>query len=136
MAGFARAWQVGVDGIELDFLRAPCYFRTTYEGKPATGKQVDILTRLVSKIRSLLLKQGRLQIKPFLLAVRVPSTPERCRYIGIDIQSWLTEKYLDLLIAGGGYVTFDLPLGDLVALASDHDVPIYPAISQSGLMYR
>ena len=125
-----------VDGIELDFLRAPCYFRTTYEGKPTTGKQVDILTRLVSKIRSLLLKQGRLQIKPFLLAVRVPSTPERCRYIGIDIQSWLTEKYLDLLVAGGGYVTFDLPLGELVALAREHDVPIYPAISQSGLLYR
>ena len=125
-----------VDGIELDFLRAPCYFRSTYEGKPTTDKQRDILTRLVSKIRRLLRKQGELQAKPFLLAARVPSTPALCRYIGIDIGAWLTEKYLDLLIAGGGYVTFDLPLGDLVALASDHDVPIYPAISQSGLMYR
>jgi len=125
-----------VDGVELDFLRAPCYFRSTYDGKPTTEKQVGILTRLVSKIRGLLRTQGELQGKPFLLAARVPSTPARCRTIGIDIQSWLTEKYLDLLVGGGGYVTFDLPLGELVALAREHDVPIYPAISQSGLIYR
>jgi hypothetical protein len=125
-----------VDGIELDFLRAPCYFRTTYEGKPATGKQADVLTHLVSKIRSLVRKQGELQGKPFLLAARVPSTPALCRYVGIDIGAWLVDKQLDLLVAGGGYITFDLPLGELVSLASKHDVPIYPAISQSGLMYR
>ena len=125
-----------VDGVELDFLRAPCYFRSTFDGKPTTEKQVGILTRLVSKIHGLLRTQGELQGKPFLLAARVPSTPARCRTIGIDIQSWLTEKYLDLLVGGGGYVTFDLPLGELVALAREHDVPIYPAISQSGLIYR
>jgi uncharacterized lipoprotein YddW (UPF0748 family) len=28
-----------IDGIELDFMRAPFYFRTTYESKPATDKQ-------------------------------------------------------------------------------------------------
>ncbi len=125
-----------VDGIELDFLRAPCYFRSTYEGKPTTAKQTAILTRLVSKISSLVRRQGELQGKALLLAARVPSTPALCRYIGIDIHSWLAEKHLDLLVAGGGYVTFDLPLAELLALAREHDVPFYPAISQSGLMYR
>ena len=47
-----------VDGVELDFLRAPFYFRTTYEGKPATDKQVEVLTRLVASVRKMVLAES------------------------------------------------------------------------------
>ena len=30
-----------IDGVELDFMQAPCYFRSTYEGNDATDKQVS-----------------------------------------------------------------------------------------------
>jgi uncharacterized lipoprotein YddW (UPF0748 family) len=33
-----------IDGVELDFLRAPIYFRTAEEGRPVTDAQRGILT--------------------------------------------------------------------------------------------
>ena len=125
-----------VDGIELDFLRAPFYFRTTYNGQPTTKKQQAILTRLVRKIRKLILEESKRQGKPFLLAVRVPSTLELSNYIGIDIRSWLEEKLIDVMALGGGYIAIDVPIKKMVALGKNHDVQVYPAMSLSGLMYR
>ena len=125
-----------VDGVELDFMRAPFYFRTNYEGKPATDAQVAILTRLVQNIRKLVLRQSTRQGKPFLLAARVPATPKSCRHIGIDITAWLQEKLLDVMALGGGYITFDLSIKEMLALGKKHNVPAYPCLSQSGLMYR
>ena len=125
-----------VDGVELDFLRAPFYFRTNYEGLPATEAQVAILTRLVRNIRKLVLRESERQGKPFLLMARVPATPKSCRHIGIDVDSWLKEKLIDVMSLGGGYITFDLPIKEMLLLGKEHDVPVYPCLSQSGLMYR
>ena len=125
-----------VDGVELDFLRAPFYFRTTYEGKPATDKQIGVLSKLVKQIRELVLRESARQGKPLLLAARVPTTIALCRKIGIDVNVWLEDSLIDLLSLGGGYVTFDVPVRELIELAHKHDVPAYPCISQSGLMYR
>ncbi len=125
-----------VDGVELDFLRAPFYFRTHYEGKPATEAQSAILTRLVRNVRKLVLRESARQGRPLLLTARVPATSKSCRRIGIEVAAWLEEKLLDTVALGGGYIAFDLPVKELVALAKKHDVPVYPCLSQSGLMYR
>jgi hypothetical protein len=125
-----------VDGVELDFLRAPFYFRTAYEGKPATERQRGLLTRLVQSIRRVVLRESERQGKPLLLAARVPVTTALCRRVGIEIASWFEEKLIDVLALGGGYVTFDQPMAPLIALAHRHDVPVYPCLSESGLLYR
>ena len=125
-----------VDGVELDFMRAPFYFRTAYEGQPAKEAQVEILTQHVRSIRSLVMRESEKQRKPLLLSVRVPSTVELCRRIGIDIAAWLEESLVDVMALGGGYITFDLPAKQLIELGHRHDVPVYPCLSQSGLMYR
>ena len=125
-----------IDGIELDFLRAPFYFRTSFAGRPATAAQTDILTRLVYNVRKLVLRESARQGKPFLLAARVPATPAAGQRIGIDIAEWLQEELVDVVSLGGGYITFDLPIADMVSLAKSHDVAVYPCLSQSGLMYR
>ena len=125
-----------IDGVELDFLRAPFYFRSSYEGQPTTEAQIAILTRLVQKIRQVVLRQSERQGKPFLLCARVPATPKACAYVGIDIRIWFQEKLIDVVAAGGGYITFDVPVGELIALGKRHDVPVYPCLSQSGLLHR
>lgn len=125
-----------VDGIELDFLRAPIYFRTAYEGQPVTEAQRGVLTRLVRRIRELVLRESERKGKPFLLTARVPTTQALCRKVGIDIESWLEEGLLDVMALGGGYVTFDVPVADMIALGHQHSVPVYPVTSQSGLMAR
>jgi hypothetical protein len=125
-----------VDGIELDFMRAPFYFRTTFAGQPVTAAQTAVLTRLVQNIRKLVLRESARQGKPFLLAARVPSTPAASHRIGIDIAAWMQDNLVDVVSLGGGYITFDLPIRDMVALAKIHDIAVYPCLSQSGLMYR
>ncbi|MCA9068176.1 MAG: hypothetical protein KDA84_04600, partial [Planctomycetaceae bacterium] len=125
-----------LDGIELDFLRAPFFFRTAYEGRPETNKQVGVLSHLVKAIRDLALRESTRKNKPILLAVRVPTTVALCRKIGIDIGAWLEDKLVDLLTVGGGYLTFDVKVDQLIALGHKHGVPVYPCLSQSGLMYR
>lgn len=125
-----------IDGVELDFLRAPFYFRSGYEGRAATDAQIGILTKLVRAIRELVLRESERRGKPLLLAIRVPSTQELCRKIGIDVAAWLQEKLVDVMALGGGYITFDLPIKQFIDLGHEHDVPVYPCLSQSGLMYR
>ncbi|HJN07893.1 MAG: hypothetical protein QGH33_09550 [Pirellulaceae bacterium] len=125
-----------IDGIELDFLRAPFYFRSAYDGNAATDQQIGVLTKLMRAVRQLVLRESQRQGKPFLLAVRVPPTTALGRKIGIDMTVWLQEQLVDVVALGGGYITFDLPLKNLVNLAHRHDVPVYPCLSQSGLMYR
>ena len=125
-----------IDGIELDFLRAPIYFRTAFNGQPVTDKQRGVLTRLVRKVRELVIKESARQRKPLLLNARVPTTVALCQKIGIDIKSWLQEELVDVLAIGGGYITFDVPIAEMMDLAHKHSVPVYPCISQSGLMQR
>ena len=125
-----------VDGIELDFLRAPFYFRSTYEGRAASDAQIQVLTQLLRAVRQVVLRQSHRLRRPLLLTVRVPSTAALGRKIGIDVVAWLREQLVDVLALGGGYITFDVPVKQLIDLAHQHDVPVYPCLSQSGLMYR
>jgi hypothetical protein len=125
-----------VDGVELDFLRAPFYFRTTYEGQPANDRQAAVLTRLVESVRKLVLNESERQNRPLLLSARVPVSKNLCQYLGIDIVHWLSHGLVDLLAISGGYVAFDQPVRELVELGHRHDVPVYPCLSHSGLLYR
>src|SRR5262245_41301666 len=75
-----------LDGVELDFLRAPIYFRTAYEGQPVTDVQRGILTRMLRRIRDLVLDESQRQDRPLLLAARIPdrkSTRLNSSHLGI-----------------------------------------------------
>lgn len=125
-----------VDGIELDFLRAPIYFRTAYAGEPVTNAQRDVMTRLVRRLRDVVLKESVRQGKPLLLTARIPTTRALCRKVGIDIDVWLQEGLVDVIALGGGYITFDVPVSEMIELGHQYKVPVYPCLSQSGLMHR
>ena len=114
-----------LDGIEIDYFRSPILFRPNLDFQPATLAQLDLLTAFQRRIRAMAGDK--------LIAVRTSMTIEKCRHVGIDIERWLEEDLLDIMIGGGGYIPFTQPNRNFVELAHGHNKPAYPAINASGM---
>ncbi|HJN15172.1 MAG TPA: hypothetical protein QGH10_06775 [Armatimonadota bacterium] len=125
-----------IDGIDLDWMRHPIHFRETLEGRPVPPEKVELLTGLVRDVRAMLSAIGEERGRPIVLSVRVPMLLDRCLYIGTDIEAWLREGLVDMLVAGGGYIPFAMPNEELAALGREHGVPVYPCVSASGMGRR
>jgi hypothetical protein len=115
-----------VDGVELDFFRHPVFFRSTTQGKQATGEERAEMTELLRRIRALADEVGKKRGRPILIAVRVPDSVEYCRAIGLDIERWMANDLLDLLIVSGYFQLNDWDYS--VALARKYGVKIYPSL--------
>ena len=122
-----------LDGVEIDYFRAPLFFLPNLELEPATKQQLDILTDFQRQVRLIAVRAGEKRGRPMLVAARVPTTVSRCQYVGIDIERWLKEDLLDVMSLGGGYVPFSMPTAPMVKLGHRYEVPVYPVISASGL---
>jgi len=122
-----------VDGIELDYFRHPLFFRPNLQYKPATPAQVEMMTGFQRRIREMAYQEGNRRGRPILVATHVPMSREACLHVGIDIERWLRDDLLDVLVIGSGYQPLSMPSGDLVELGHAHDVPVYPNISNSGM---
>ncbi|AWT59639.1 MAG: hypothetical protein DF168_00832 [Candidatus Moanabacter tarae] len=83
------------DGINIDFARVPILFK---QGKQWECR--DLLTDFMRQLRSKLLSIGRHRNRPFLLAARVPENLVGCHFDGIDIETWVKESILDIIVVG------------------------------------
>jgi len=84
-----------IDGIELDFLRHPAFF------KPDEAyRNRHLITGLVRSVRALLNRVGEARDKPIRLAVRVPSSFAIASKLGFDVPAWIEEGLLDVVTAG------------------------------------
>ena len=122
-----------VDGIEIDYFRHPLFFRPNLEYKPATAAQVEIMTGFQRRIREMAYREGSRRGRPILVATHVPMSRETCLHVGIDLERWLRDDLLDILVIGSGYQPLSMPSRDLVDLGHAHGVPVYPNISNSGM---
>ena len=122
-----------VDGSEIDYFRHPLFFRPNLEYKPATAQQLDILAGFQRRIREMAYREGNRRGRPILVAVHVPLSVEKCLHVGIDVDRWLREDLLDLLVTGSGYQPLSMPMKQMVDLGHAHAVPVYPNISDSGM---
>ncbi len=118
-----------LDGIELDFWRHPVFFRTTAAGQPASDEDRAAMTALLRDIRSDLDAAGRRRGRYLLLSVKTPDSVSYCREIGLDLERWLAEGSVDLLVPGG-YFQLN-PWSESVALARRHGVKIYACLAES-----
>ena len=121
-----------LDGIEIDYLRAPLFFLPNLELKPATTEQLDILTDFQREVRLTALRAAQKRGRPMLVAARVPTTTSRCLHVGIDIQRWLKDDLVDIISLGGGYVPLNADWAPMLNLGRRYDVPVYPVLSASG----
>ena len=124
-----------IDGIELDFLRAPVYFPPTIEGKPVDGRHIELMSELMRRIRSTTEEEGLRRGRPILLAARCPSDLELSLSVGLDVETWLREGLIDILIVGR-FVQFTMPVKPLIDLAHRYDVPAYPMVANCGYKNR
>ena len=97
------------DGLELDFMRSPVFFR---EGTDGT----EVMTKFVRDIR------GMIGAKP--LCVRVPATPAEAMKAGLDVATWLREDLVDMVNVSSFFIN-DLRLG----------IQQYRALSNRGAIY-
>ena len=118
-----------VDGIELDFFRHACLFESVAWGGQASAEELDMMTDLVRRTREMTEREGLRRGRPILIAIRVPDSVDYCRAIGLDVERWLAEGLVDLLI---GTCYFQLnPWEYLVELGHRYNVPVYPSLSES-----
>jgi hypothetical protein len=80
------------DGIELDFNRAPPYFRNGAEGDGMAK-----INDLVRRVRQMLNDQGQKRNRRLVLAARVLPQYSDNLAIGLDPAAWAKESLIDLL---------------------------------------
>lgn len=74
-----------VDGIELDFLRHACFFKSVAWGGVASDEERDMMTDLIRRTREMTERIGMVRGRPILIAIRVPDCVDYSRDIGLDM---------------------------------------------------
>jgi len=119
-----------IDGIDLNFMRHPVFFGHTMQGLPVSAAELDIMTRLIRRIRRLTDARGLERDRPILIAAIVPDSFQLCKNVGLDLETWIEEDLVDIVIPGLGYAPFSLPVDEFVGLAHRHGVKVYPCINR------
>jgi hypothetical protein len=117
-----------IDGIELDFFRHPVLFKHK-PGLPVSQEELDLMTELMVRIREMTDEVGIEKGHSILIAIRVPDSVEYCKAIGIDLERWLAEDLVDLLIVSG-YFRIN-PWEYSVNLGHKYGVQVYASLDES-----
>ncbi len=81
------------DGVELDFLFVPKYFKTGEE-----EQQAQTMTDFVKEVRSLADEVGEAQGRTVQVGARVFHQREANLRLGLDVETWLTNGSLDIVV--------------------------------------
>jgi len=109
-----------LDGVELDFLRHPAYF------KPDEAyRNRHLITGLVRRVRALLDRHQEETGRRVRLAVRVATPMEISLGMGLDVETWIREELPDLVIAATprGF-ELSLPLEQYMEAVRDRPVTL------------
>ena len=112
-----------VDGVELDFMRHPAFFRME-EAYANRYLMTDLVQRVRKRLKAVSAKRG----KDLLLAVRVPPTLADSVRIGLDVQHWMTQELVDIVVVGGGFIPFETPVSEFVEAARGTTCRVYGCI--------
>ena len=118
-----------VDAVELDFWRWPVFFKPQLYGQSVTQRHCDMMTDLLTRIRQAADEIGARRGRPILIAARVPDSIGYAREVGLDIERWLADDLVDILI-GGEFFQLQ-PWRRMVEAARPYNVPVYACLSRS-----
>ncbi len=109
-----------IDGILLDWSRGCPHL-------PVGQQWVlrDCLTQCMRLLRQALqgvaLKRGR----PLIVAARVPETVQGCHFDGMDVETWIDERLVDILVLGDRSLEVDIPA--FRRLTAGGHIKLYPS---------
>ncbi len=112
-----------VDGVELDFMRHPGYFRVE-EAYANRYLMTDLVRRVKERLRQVSEERG----KELLLGVRVPPTLADSQRVGLDVEGWMQEGLVDIVVVGGGFIAFETPVREFVEAAEGTECLVYGCI--------
>jgi hypothetical protein len=118
-----------VDGVELDFFRHLCFFKSTAHGGKSNDAERDMMTDLMRRVRAMTEEVGLKRGRPILIMVRATDSVEFNRDMGLDVERWLKEGLFDMLVTSC-YFRLN-PWETSVALGHKYGVPVYPCLSDS-----
>ncbi len=121
--------QYDIDGVQLDFWRHPMLFRKSGWNQPLLQEDLDLMTELISRVRAKLDEKSRERGRYLLLGIKVPDSVDYCRAIGIDLERWMKENFVDLVMFGG-YFQLN-PWKESVALAKRYQIPVYACLAEN-----
>ena len=112
-----------VDGLELDFMRHPGYFKVE-EAFSSRHLITDMLTLVRQRKSAASAERG----KELRLAIRVPETLADCLRVGLDVPTWIANGLVDVVVVGGGFVSFGARYEEFVEAARGTDTQVYGCI--------
>ena len=108
------------DGIDLDFERSPRFFR-----EYSSPENAELMTDLVRQTRDLLDRAANQRGKPQYLIVRVQPKISVCNERCLDVQRWVNEGLVDVVIAGQGGINVSQDLTEWQDLVTGSDCLIF-----------
>ena len=118
-----------LDGVHLDFFRHPVFFPSTAAGQLATDEERRHMSKLLRRIRTRADEIGRARNRPLLISVRVPDSARYCHDIGLDLENWLAEGLVDMLVVASYFQLNDWSVS--ADLGHRYKVPVYPSLDES-----
>ena len=118
-----------VDGIELDYFRHMSYLKSVAWGGEASAAERRGITDLMRRVRAVAEEVGLRRGRPLLVAVRVPDSVQYARRVGLDLEAWMREGLVDIMI-GSGYFRLN-PWQEWVALGEPYGVAMAAGLSES-----
>ena len=106
------------DGLQLDFLRWPIYFK-----EHEAWAQRHVLTDLVRSISDCVKQVSKRSGRKIHLIADVPETVESALRAGIDTPTWLSEGLVDVVTLSRGYAPFSSPWAEVSDLAGRAGIP-------------
>ena len=83
------------DGLEIDFSRGPLLTPAGHQ-----WENREQITEFVRRVRAMTLQVEERRRRPFLLATRVSDNLVGCHFDGLDVENWVGQQLVDILVLG------------------------------------
>ena len=121
------------DGYELDFTRFIWNF--------PQGREIELsplMTDFIKQVRITLNEIGKSRGRDYTLIVHVPDSIQTSLMLGLDVEKWMSDELVDIVIAGMGFNPYNMPIQNWKEIGSRYGIPIYTSLNTRPLfkLYR